>query len=357
MNNILTINDLLPGSRYGREERKRLFTASVEVTGRCNSTCSYCHFFATRDRKEVAYDIPFTQFDAYMQFLRYWNENVDGELSYRFSGGEALVMGDKLFEFSNYGHKITGIKPFILSVGKSLDQKWVDKAKSNSVSHVFVSVENPINPDKGAPDPNKIVKKISHLHSENLPIIAGVCVVPNHNFKDLLFICDWFYNNLGYIPAIAEVNYDVYQPIKDSEWLALEDNLASVYRKYYGVTQLNLFHSVSPELNYQGSDPYIFSLDLENSYGVTKDNYKEKIFEVVGNLAGRNYPSLQCENTSCDWWEFCDNTKWYWQGDHNNSKSLKLHDYCKFKRLLNDTFYQLVVDPAHTKNELGIFSY
>lgn len=349
------LETLLPGSRLGRQERNRIFTVSIEITGRCNSTCSYCHFFATRDRKEYGYDISPALFDNYMKFIKYWKENVKGELSFRFSGGEPLVLGDKLFDYSNHAFKVTGIKPFILSVGKTLDKEWVEKAKTNSISHVFVSIENPINPDKGAPDPNKTIKKIKELNSVELPILAGVCVVPNSNFKDLKKTCDWFYENLGYIPSIAEINYDVYVSPTEHEWRALEENLHLIYQTYYGKTNLNLFHSVSPELSYQGNDPYLFSLDLENSYGITDSNQSEKIVSVINNLEGLNYPSLNCQNTSCDWWEFCDNTKWYWQGDNNNSKNEKIKNYCRFKRLLNDAFYKTVVDVTHSYNNVGIF--
>jgi len=61
-----------------------------------------------------------------------------------------------------------------------------------------------------------------------------------------------------------------------------------------------------------------------------------------------NYPSLDC-STECNWSDFCTNTKWYWQGDENNSKEIKLNDYCRFKKTLNDVYYKVIVDSNHEK--------
>lgn len=173
------LNKLLPGSRYGREIRDRLFTINIEVTGRCNSKCSFCHFYIHRDRKDVAYDIPTDQFLSYMHFIKEWKKNINGHLSYRFSGGDPIVLNDELFKLANLGYEINGIKPFVLTHGKGMNSDWIEKAKKSAISHIFLSIENPINPDKGALNPNKSIELLKKYNSEELPIILGVCVILN----------------------------------------------------------------------------------------------------------------------------------------------------------------------------------
>ena len=344
----------LPGGHDGRPNRPRIYTFNIVVTGRCNTACTYCHYYLARNRKSVAYDINEDQFDVYMSFVKLWSDSIEGHMAYRFSGGDPMVLGDRLFRLAESGFRQTSVRPFVLTAGKALDVKWAEKARSSPISHVFVSIENPIEPDPGAPNPFKVVRAIKECDSPEMPILPGVCVVPNHCFGKLYDICSWFYDELGRIPIISEVNYAAYKSPTGEQWAELEANLEKVVRAFHGKTPLNLFSSVSPELNYGTNDPYIFELDLENSYGMTPDNYREKLPIVIDKLTGSNYPRLLCPNRDCDWWEFCDNTKWFWQGDRNNSQVAKLSDYCRFKRLLNDSYYRVLIDADHRGNERGI---
>jgi MoaA/NifB/PqqE/SkfB family radical SAM enzyme len=345
---------VLPGSRSGRRARGRLFTFNIVVTGRCNAACTYCHYYLQHDRKAVKYDIAADQFDAYMRVVRHWTETVPGYTRYRFSGGDPMVLGDRLFELADRGYQLTNLRPFMLTAGKALNSTWAQRARNSAISHVFVSVENPIRPDPGAPDPHRVVAAIRELDSKELPIVPGVCVVPNDLFGRLYDICVWFYERLGRIPVIHEINYDAYQSPTEEQWEQLADNVTRVVRDFSRITALNLFPSVSPELGYGGHDPYIFELDLENTYGIDGSNYDQKLVDIATKLERGNYPRLSCPVTECDWWEFCDNTKWYWQGDRHHSRQTKLREYCRFKRLLNDAYYRELVDSSHSSNQAGI---
>jgi hypothetical protein len=331
--------------------RPRLYTINVVVTGRCNTNCTYCHYYSGRERSQVSYDISDSQFDTYMYFIAEWSKQVNGLVSYRFSGGDPMVLGDRLFALSKRGFEITGIKPFILTAGKALNSEWVDKAKQSPISHVFVSIENPIAPDPGAPNPFNVIKSIQEYNSNDLPIVPGVCVVPNHCFANLYEICSWFYEQIGRIPIISEVNYAAYTSPTEQQWQDLAVNLEKVISVFQTKTSLNLFPYISPELNYGTYDPYIFELDLENSYEMNHANYQSKLQDVMRKLFDINYPSLNCGQTGCDWFDFCGNTKWFWQGDKNNSYAIKSSDYCRFKRIVNDAYYKVLVNPSHASSE------
>lgn len=339
-----------------REEaqRERIFTFSVTVTGRCNTACSYCHYYATRDRKSVAYDISEEQFAAYMDFIRYWNETIDCQTYYRFSGGDPMVLGDRLFDLASTGLRKTGLRPFVLTAGKNLSAAWVNKARQSPISHVFVSVENPIRPDKHAPNPFKVAEAIRNFTAPEMPIVPGVCVVSNDCFKYLYQICEWFFKELGRIPLICEVNYEPYISPTEDEWLALEEALPAVIKDFFPKTQLNLFSSIVPEYAYGGKDPYVFDLNLENSHGIDAGNYRSKLSGFIQHLETANYPRLDCSQIECPWHEFCQNTKWYWQGDRRNSRATKLLDYCRFKRVISDAYYRVLVDANHASTNCSV---
>ena len=343
-----------PGGEQDRVARPKLYTINIGVTGRCNAACSYCHYYLARKRKEVAYDISDELFDTYIDFVAHWIESIPDRTTYRFSGGDPLVLGDRLFGLADRAFARTSVKPFVLTSGKDLSEAWVQKAARSSISHLFVSIENPVSPARGAPNPHKVARAIRELNSPSLPIVPGVCVVPNNCFKHLHAICCWFYGELGRIPVISEINYSAYNSPAEAEWNDLSVNLERIIRDFHHKTPLNLFCGVSPELAYGTTDPCIFHLGLENAYGMNRENVREKLTVVAEKLIAGNHPRLSCPNTHCDWWEFCGNTLWYWQGDKNNPREKKLADYCRFKRLLNDAYYRVLVDANHESSIVNI---
>lgn len=333
---------------------KKIYTASIGITGRCNCSCTYCHYFKSRSRQRFAYDISDSQFDVYMEFIKLCNEYVDKQLSYRFSGGEPMVLGDRLFELANRGFGITNIQPFVLTAGREMSKDWILAAQNSALSHVFVSVENPIFPDPGAPDPKKIVSLIRKYSTKKLPVRAGVCVVPAKAFRKLYSICSWFFDELGYIPLICEINYDAYQRPTEDEWMDLQNVLYDVIRDFGSITPLNLFSSVIPEYAYGGDDPYLFELNLENSHNLSRDNLMNKVPEVIESVHTVSYRPLSCLQTKCPWQDGCRNTKWYWQYDKALTREEKLKDYCRFKRIASDAYYKAFVSQGHTKTKCSI---
>jgi MoaA/NifB/PqqE/SkfB family radical SAM enzyme len=342
------------GGEEGRVARPTLYTITIGVTGRCNAACSYCHYYRAHNRKEVAYDISNELFDTYIEFVARWLDRIPGKTTYRFSGGEPLVLGDRLFSLADRAYARTAVKPFVLSSGKALSEAWVQKAARSAISHVFVSIENPVRPARGAPNPKKVVKAIQTLDSPSLPIVPGVCVIPNDCFKHLYEICGWFYDALGRIPVIAEINYDAYTSPTEAQWNDLAVNLERVIRDFHDKTPLNLFCSVSPELAYGTTDPYIVHLGLENMHGLNCENVRQEFEAIADRLLARNYRELRCPSTECDWWAFCGNTQDYWQGDASNPREQKLADYCRFKRLLNDAYYRVLVAADNKPSTLSV---
>jgi hypothetical protein len=84
---------------------------------------------------------------VYTKFIDYWRNRVGGYVQYRFSGGDPMVLGKRLFTLADRGYQSLGLKPFMLTAGKALAPRWAEQARKHAISHVFVSVENPFDPD------------------------------------------------------------------------------------------------------------------------------------------------------------------------------------------------------------------
>jgi len=145
---------------------------SISITGRCNANCSYCHFYGMRSKetiKEIWKDIDDETYRLYINFLKRIKnalpKNVD--LQYRFSGGEPLVLKDRLFELADYGYKKTGIPPYILTNGLGITKNWVEKAKKHHIKYLFVSLENPFNPMQEPHKRKKLSLRLKNLIAQN----------------------------------------------------------------------------------------------------------------------------------------------------------------------------------------------
>jgi hypothetical protein len=331
------------------------FVFSITITKRCNSSCEYCHFFASKKNRGGILDMDEQMFLDYLDFIKFWKTNVSEKTSFRFSGGEPLILGDKLIELADVGYQKTGIRPFVLTAGKNIERKWIEKARSSAMEYIFVSVENPFAPAKGAPDPKKTTDLIKELSTPLLPVFPGVCVISNSMFKELSGICNWFYEKIGSVPTISEINYDAYVSPNDDQFVELKREVEKTLVTFSKKIPLNLFPSVFPELAYGGRKHCIFELDIANGFEIGKNHNYDLIAKNMLNLAKKRYfPKLRCRNTQCPWFQSCLVVKRNWMYDENRINKNKLEDFCKFKRLLSDTYYRIFVDPTHKDTECSI---
>jgi len=322
-------------------KQKNILCFSIIVTGRCNANCSYCHFFATHDRKNIGYDITDALFDTYVLFISEAKKilPINIEIQCRFSGGEPLLLGDRIFDLATRVYSFTHIMPYILTNGEAIDKKFVNLAKKSYLNHLYVSIENPLDPDKGAPDPIKIMNKIKKYNSEDFPIIPGVTVIKNEHFKNLYKICRIFYEKVGYLPVFSEVSFNSFGSPTRKQLNDLYKNVFKVVRCFYPKTAIRLFPDISPELYCGGHGHYILQLDLENSYKLTKNNTKTKLRTVL-NCLNRGYLELKCKNKNCEWYNDCRRVKWIWkEGFGKFTSDEKIKNYCNLKKTINNAFF------------------
>lgn len=224
-----------------------------------------------------------------------------------------------------------------------ITKNWVEKAKKHHIKYLFVSLENPFNPSAGAPQTEKIVAKIKKFNSSKLPIIPGVTIVKNDDFKALYSTCEYFYDELGAIPTISELNFQAFEDPSRKQIKDLYNNILEIVREFYNKTQLILFPYISPELSCGGKKQYLLELDILNKkYCFTGDNIDKKLESVIDHLE-KSYPKCYCSKKDCDWFDFCQNYKWVWNKTFNKmSLKEKQKSYCNLKKTINKSFYNAV---------------
>lgn len=312
---------------------------SILVTGKCNCSCSYCHYYATHGRKNVMRDISDEVFDHYINTIKIIKERYHNNIQVRFSGGEPLTLNEKLFDFSNRIYSVVGEKPYILTNGALLDKEIVKKSKQNNIGAFLVSIENPYDVDNGSVDPRELVSKIKLLNSKELPIIPGCVIIKNNMFQHITKICDFFYSSLGEIPTLIEMNFDFYKSPSNEELNCLYNNLVEIMNKYFSLTPIQFFPYIVPELIYVDKNPYIIELDLMNSLSIDKNELDNSV-EILRKQLDNGYVDFNCEKERCDWRENCSKIHWLWtKKSENTTVENKLKDYCRFKNVISSAYY------------------
>ena len=149
-------------------------------------------------------------FKNYVRLIKDIQQKYHKKLQVRFSGGEPLIIGDKLFEYSNYLYMETGLKPHVLTNGKLLNKEVIRKATSANISAFLVSVENPFDESEGVPGTNETLEKIASLDNIYVRVLPAFVVVKNKYFSKLKEICDYFYNRIGMLPVISELTFHAF---------------------------------------------------------------------------------------------------------------------------------------------------
>ena len=341
-----------------REKGRKFLCFSITLTGKCNAHCSYCHFYARKARKKVMCDISEELFESYLLFVREvikkFSNHKDIQVGYRFSGGEPLILGEKLFRYAQRAYEITGEKPFILTNGKAINEEFIKIAKRyNSIGHLYVSIENPLNPDPGAPNPFAIIEKIKKFSSEDLPIVPGVVVIKNEHFKDLFKIARFLYKELNGLPTFSERGYGLYSPPTKRQLRDLYKNIEKIITHYSQKVKIVLFPSLTsvsslyPKFCGGWDSVYIIGLGLENKYGITRRNIKEKFPEILEQFDS-HYPHLKCEKEKCRWRDGCRRILGGWlKGWGKLLPEECMKSYCEFKK----TIYKAVENGSkHVKD-------
>ena len=327
-----------------------IWALSITITGRCNCYCSYCHYYAYRDREKYNVDMSEELFKNYVRLIKVIQQKYHKKLQVRFSGGEPLVIGEKLFDYSNYLYYETGIKPYILTNGKALNGSVIEKAKQSHISAFLVSVENPFDESEGAPSTNETLEKIITLDNAEVRVLPAVVVVKNEYFHKLKDICDYFYNKIKMLPVISELTFHAFQSPTEEQIKLLYENIKNIAKEYYEITPIRIFPYISPELYASGDKNYLNELDIENTIGINEYNIEE-IAPLLFKKLENSYREYDCPKKDCDWYEDCKIIKWLWFFDGQDINYIdknRLKDYCAMKMAINGGLFDGIMEKKHS---------
>ena len=313
---------------------------SIIATGKCNCNCSYCHFYADKNRAAYNRDIEPALFDRYVDYLKFLT-GITPNISCRFSGGEPLFMGDKVFDLTDKIFYETGLKPYIMTNGKMLDEALILKAAAHNVSAFVISVENPFAIAKGAIATEEVLNKYNSLSGLGVPLYFGMLVVENDQYKNIKKIADYFYERTGTIPPMCEVNFIPYRSPSNEELSELYTNVKALVKEYNGKVPISLFPYIIPEY-YSGNlehTEFLTELPLDDTLCIMSKNNNEMKQKTEAQLE-RSYFPFKCTKTDCDCFGSCERIKWVWQMQTEKiDKQTKLDDYCRYKKTLTNAFF------------------
>lgn len=315
-----------------------IWALSITVTGKCNCNCSYCHFYAARDRQAYNIDMSEELFDNYVELINIIKNKYHKKLQVRFSGGEPLMIGDKLFEYSNKLFEKTGLSSYVLTNGRLLSEDVIEKARRAHIEAFLVSIENPFEQSEGAPATDEVLEKIKTYDSDTVHVLPAIMVVKNGAFNKLFDIADYIYEKIGILPSFSELTYHAFESPTKEEISELYKNVRMIAKKYYGKAAIRIFPYVSPELYANNQKNYLTELDLENSIKISKDNV-ENVAESLFKKLHNSYVKNPCENEECEWYQDCRIIKWLWMYTYDNpdiTVERKLQDFCNMKKALNN---------------------
>lgn len=338
-------------------EKDDIWALSFTITGRCNCDCSYCHFYASRDREKYNYDMSDEQFDNYVSLIKHIKTKYHNKIQVRFSGGEPLILGDRLFELSKRLFDKTGCSSYVLTNGRLLTPEIIEKSKKSHIKAYLVSIENPYDQSEGAPNTDSALQKIKEYNCEDVQVLPAIMVIKNKHFDKLFDIANYVYDKIGMLPSYSELTYHAFETPSQKEIDNLYENVKKIAIKYYGIAAIRIFPYISPELYANDQKNYLSELDLENSIGVTSDNISE-VAENMFQKLHNSYKENPCQENDCDWYEDCRIIKWMWLHSYDNSTisiEQKLKDFCNMKKAINSGLLEgILINREKIDNEAAI---
>jgi len=264
----------------------------------------------------------------YIKLIKYFRDTLHQRIHVRFSGGEPLVLGNKLFDLSQMIYDNTGIKPYILTNGELLNENILKKAKEAQVDKFIVSFENPLKMDRNSVNTYENIKKFNAFKNYNI-LLPGVVLITNEMFQKLSEIYDFFYTNISCLPIISEVSFKAYVSPKEQEIIDLYENTKAIVKKYFLKEPLQLFPYITPEIAYNCDYKYVLDLDPHNRFGLNPDNIEivaERVYQKISEI----YLNRFCDQRTCPWFDSCQQIRSFWED--------KMEDYCSLKKAISNGF-------------------
>ena len=84
---------------------------------------------------------------------------------------------------------------------------------------------------------------------------------------------------------------------------------------------------------------YLTELPIDDKHRALTSTNEELLHRTEQQLE-RSYFPYDCHESNCDWYGSCNRLKWVWQMESEKiSSRKKIADYCRFKKVLGDAFF------------------
>jgi MoaA/NifB/PqqE/SkfB family radical SAM enzyme len=291
----------MEGDRDLKNRFERDWTVlNINVTWFCPVKCKYCHITSKASREDpVVLDEK--------KLIKECKKGMKlGVKEYRFSGGEPLFLGDKLFEYAEVVYKITDKKPAVLTSGFYMNEIWLKKARGR-FSGIYISVENPLGPLQTVVDFNKMLDVIRNNTSKELPIKYGVTLVTAEHFKNLGKIFKMMYGNVNraFMPQLEYPCLKDFIPPGKEELVKITKETKLLFKEYgiipyYFVNIIGSLAFLKDNLS-----RVVVNLNPDGKYDISQsmlEAFKTR-YNWIDYSETRQKGSKTCQN--CNWVDCC----------------------------------------------------
>lgn len=293
---------------------------TFNLTWYCPIHCEYCYRARINDNS----DMRILSEDALRRECQ--KAKQIGITQYRFSGGEPLSIGDKLFEYADIVYEVTGHKPVVLTSGYLITNNWLEKARNKFLS-IAISVDNPFKYSAS----NKMLNMIREYTSKELPLTYGVTLVEATYFNKVFDIFKLMYENVDrkFMPQLDYNCLQNYvQPTKE-QCNDLIENTKKIITTYGLPPYYFVYLIGSPLWIDNNIQRYVLNLHPEGNYQIY-ENMEERLSVE---RRWRSYLREQQLNSKlclkCEWIDVC---------QHHPLWDIR-YDWCSLRKALFEGMY------------------
>lgn len=273
---------------------------NINVTWFCPVKCEYCHITSKgshKDRRILSLQDLARECEVGRSY------GID---EYRFSGGEPLSLGDRLFEYADVVRDITGKKPAVLTSGIYLNKNWLHKARGK-FSGIYISIENPFEPLQHVVDPIKMMELIRGNFTEDLPLRYGLTLVTASQFANIKRIFNTYYDNVNrsFMPQLEYPSLKNFILPSEEELKNIYSETKWVFREFGAIPYyfVNVIGPIAALSN--NSYRVVANLNPDGRYDIyssMREAFETK-YKWIEYSKIRQQESETCQ--SCDWIQCC----------------------------------------------------
>jgi MoaA/NifB/PqqE/SkfB family radical SAM enzyme len=270
---------------------------------------------------------------------------ANGVTEIRFSGGEPVSLGKKLFDYADLVYDTVGIKPNILTSGAGINDHWVRQARGR-FQGIYVSVENPLEPLQKFVDNKRILRIMRDNFSDEIPFQYGLTLITAEHFKNLKAIFDLLYENT-YYAMMPQLDYPCLKGFVMPHTAQL-DTLQSQTRDIFDAYGLVPYFFV----NLIGSPVYLFADSARVVLNLHPDG-KYDIYDTMAEASKYSYQmkryarEAQAQSMTCKKCEWVDSCRFHESGR-------LMYDWCDTRRAIWRGIYEGLGIPSTLEQAPGL---